>query len=70
MNLYEIILNDLLPVFISVEQLGDNIQIFNTIYALAITIVLVSIFVIIPFKVLKKIARVDNLNGRRKWKMY
>lgn len=75
-NLFDILINDILGVFINVEVLNSVIGIsdwsltymdlFKFLYVIMASYIVVWLFLILPFKVLQKIMRYREIKGSRK----
>ena len=75
-NLFDILINDILCVFINVESLNSVIgiadwsltymDIFKFLYVLISSYIVVWLFLILPFRVLQKIMRYKEIKGSRK----
>ena len=75
-NLFDILINDILGVFINVEVLNSVIGIsdwsltymdlFKFLYVIMSSYIVVWLFLILPFKVLQKIMRYKEIKGSRK----
>lgn len=75
-NLFDILINDILGVFINVEVLNSVIGIsdwsltymdlFKFLYVIISSYIVVWLFLILPFKVLQKIMRYKEIKGSRK----
>lgn len=75
-NLFDILINDILGVFINVEVLNSVIGIsdwsltymdlFKFLYVIMASYIVVWLFLILPFKVLQKIMRYKEIKGNRK----
>lgn len=75
-SLFDILINDILGVFINVEVLNSVIGIsdwsltymdlFKFLYVIMASYIVVWLFLILPFKVLQKIMRYKEIKGNRK----
>lgn len=76
MKLFDILINDILSVFIDVSVLNNSIgisnwsltylDIFKLFYVVVVSYFVVWIFLIVPIKFLKKIMNYQSLKGGRK----
>lgn len=74
-NLFDILINDILCVFINVDLLNTTIgianwtftylDIFKFLYVVISSFIVVWLFLILPFKVLQKIMRYKDIKGGR-----
>lgn len=75
-NLFDILINDILGVFIDINVLNSSIgigswslkyiDIFKVLYVCIVSYIVVWLFLILPFKILQKIMRYRELKGGRK----
>lgn len=75
-NLFDILINDILGVFIDVNLLNDTIgiadwslsyiDIFKILFTCVASFIVVWLFLIFPFKILQKIMRYRDIKGGRK----
>lgn len=75
-NLFDILINDILGVFIDINVLNSSIgigswslkyiDIFKVLYVCIVSYIVVWLFLILPFKILQKIMRYRELKGDRK----
>jgi len=75
-NLFDILINDILCVFVDVSMLNNPIgiadwslsyiDIFKVLFICICSYIVVWLFLILPFKVLQKIMRYRDLKGGRK----
>lgn len=75
-NLFDILINDILGVFIDVSILNDTIgiadwslqyiDIFKILFTCVASYIVVWLFLILPFKVLQKIMRYKEIKGSKK----
>ena len=61
-NLYNILIEHILPVFIDMETLGENISIFKVLFVIVSSYIVIWFFLIMPFKICQKIMQCN------KWK--
>ncbi len=62
-SLYEILIEYILPIFIKVDTLGEDVTIFKTLFVLVASIIIVWLFLYLPFKICQKIMRWDKIKG-------
>ena len=75
-NLFDILINDILGVFINTDYLNSVVGIaewsltymdlFKFLYVIMASYIVVWLFLILPFKVLQKIMRYKEIKGSRK----
>ena len=75
-NLFDILINDILGVFINTDYLNSVVgiadwsltymDIFKFLYVIVSSYIVVWLFLILPFRVLQKIMRYKEIKGRRK----
>lgn len=75
-NLFDILINDILGVFINTEYLNSVVgiadwsltymDIFKFLYVIVSSYIVVWLFLILPFRVLQKIMRYKEIKGSRK----
>ncbi len=73
-NLFDILINDILGVFIDVNLLDSTIgswsfkyiDIFKVLYVCVVSYIVVWLFLILPFKILQKIMRYKDIKGGKR----
>lgn len=75
-NLFDILINDILGVFINTDYLNSVVgiadwsltymDIFKFLYVIVSSYIVVWLFLILPFRVLQKIMRYKEIKGSRK----
>lgn len=75
-NLFDILINDILGVFIDVGVLNSSIgigswslkylDIFKVLYVCVVSYIIVWLFLILPFKILQKIMRYKDIKGGKR----